>query len=111
MRISAIGGDKLRELRKVAQAGMLPRRDRKERSDLGSGVVGEFTTAMNHLLDMVGESMPHLSTTNPQAGKHISDNNLFMLYFTLIIQQCKLKVRTQMYALQLSSPMVCSTPR
>jgi hypothetical protein len=72
MRLSAIGGDKLRELRKLALVGMLPKRDRKERSDSGSGVVEEFTKAMNHLLDMVGEPMPHLSTTNPQAGAHLS---------------------------------------
>lgn len=60
----------MRELRKLAQVGALPKRDRKERSDSGSGIVEEFTKAMKHLLDMVGEPMPHLSTTNPHAGKH-----------------------------------------
>jgi hypothetical protein len=65
MHISGIGGDKLRELKECARIGDLPKRERKQRSDAGSGVLENFKCSFTKIIDEFGEAMPHLTTTKP----------------------------------------------
>jgi len=65
MHITGIGGDKLKEIKDCARRGALTDKDRKERSDAGSGIREVFKDAFHDFLGQFGESMQHITTNKP----------------------------------------------
>lgn len=65
MHVTGIGGDKLKEIKDCARRGTLTEKDRKQRSDAGSGIREVFKGAFHEFLGQFGESMPHITTNKP----------------------------------------------